>query len=171
LSREVAERRAVQEFGAIGEIAPEYQTELALAQARRTALLVLFVLVTQPLVWRLWRSLPYPASDPVGQSFAVADDAIEWLGGLAMAGAFLAVFACGWGVRYLGARRRVAHVTGVFALAVSALFVVIGVGLAVIGPSGEMPLTWVRLPWALTVLVLPMVGVALSARRCVAATV
>jgi hypothetical protein len=42
LDRQAAERRAVEEFGDVAEIAPGYQTELGLVQGRRTALLVLF---------------------------------------------------------------------------------------------------------------------------------
>ncbi|HEU4421950.1 MAG TPA: permease prefix domain 1-containing protein, partial [Pilimelia sp.] len=57
LSREAAQRRAVCEFGEVREIASGYQTELGLTQARRTALLVFFALVTQTVLAEYaWRS-------------------------------------------------------------------------------------------------------------------
>src|SRR5262245_50362297 len=45
--RAAAETRAVREFGDVRVVAPEYQNELGLAQARRTALLVLAVITLQ----------------------------------------------------------------------------------------------------------------------------
>ena len=89
MERTAAQRRALREFGEIEVIAPEYQTELSLAQSHRTAVGTLLLLLAQPLVWSS-AVLPAPASarDP-GPLYAVLSDLVEWLGGGAIVGSVL----------------------------------------------------------------------------------
>jgi hypothetical protein len=82
-----AERRAVAEFGDLAEIASGYQTELGLAQSRRTAWLVIATLVLQTVVWD--NLLPALFSErPVAGGFLAesVDTSLEWLGGVLWAG-------------------------------------------------------------------------------------
>jgi hypothetical protein len=85
-----AQRRAVADFGGLAEIVPAYQAELAVAQGRRTALLIAMGLVG-----------------------VYAGTSLAWSGGgwlttgfrgLCLGGAVLAAlarFGLGWGSRYL----------------------------------------------------------------------
>jgi hypothetical protein len=97
-----ARRRAVAEFGGYPEIVPDYQAELAVAQGRRTVLLIAVALpllvVTAPLMW--WRS-PWAGhvALPVGYARLTAGFDV-----LSIAGSVLAVLVLvgyGWGSRYL----------------------------------------------------------------------
>ena len=89
MERTAAQRRALREFGEIEVIAPEYQTELSLAQSHRTAVGTLLLLLAQPLVWSS-AVLPAPASAPdPGPLYAVLSDLVEWLGGGAIVGSVL----------------------------------------------------------------------------------
>src|SRR5688572_16599638 len=51
LDRAAAERAAVVDFGPVAEIAAAYRPELALAQARRSAVLLSMLILIQPIVW------------------------------------------------------------------------------------------------------------------------
>jgi len=161
----VAGRRALADFGEVPVVAPGFQAELSLAQARRTALWVTLAVAVQPLVWGPLR--PGGADPDLTAAQALIDPLLEGLGLVALAGALLALFACGTGVRFLGARPPVARFTGVFALTVTAGFVAMGGGMLAGGAPDQL---WVLagLPWALMFLVSPMAAVALSARRCLA---
>lgn len=168
LDRRAAERRAVAEFGAVREIAPDYQTELGLAQGRRTALLIFFVLAAQPVLWRLTRHLAGP--DGVGYDnpgYVLVEDVVSWMGTATLLAAVLVATAAGYGVRYLGARRRLARLTGVFAFAVCAVFSVLGVLLTVLTPDALMSVA--GLPSAVVFLGIPLISVGLSGRNCLSA--
>ncbi|MQA83750.1 MAG: hypothetical protein GEV03_03705 [Streptosporangiales bacterium] len=166
LDREAAEHEAVGEFGTVPEIAPGYQTELGLAQGRRTALLVLLVLAPQDLVWDAWGAVAPDWTGSPGPGYLLVDGAVKWLGSAAMVGALLAVLVGGIGLRYLGARRRLTRGIGVLGFAVSGVFTVSGVLLTVLAPSGGWPFDVVGL---LAFLVIPLTCTAMSARRCLAA--
>jgi hypothetical protein len=176
LSRPAAERRAVADFGAVGEIAPDYQTELAVAQSRRTALSLFFVIGVQGLLWQRWwpwfAEYPDPANANAHASgtnvlYAVLDGTVEWLGIATIVVAALAVIALGVGSRYVetdGHRvlvRRIA--AGV--LAFCALFALIGVAMCL---SHPVQATVPGLLWTTLFLLLPLTVVAGSARRCLA---
>jgi hypothetical protein len=168
-----AERRAVEEFGEVAEIAPGYQTELGLAQGRRTALLVFLVLTAQPFVWSYASHLADDrwTGDP-GPLYVLLGALVEWLGAASIIGALLAALGCGIGVRYLGARRRLVQATGVFALAVSGVFALMGLLLTVLSPVAEARslLAVHGTPVTVVFLVIPLAWVARSARRCLAAS-
>jgi len=177
LGREAAERRAVEEFGALGEIALGYQVELGLTQGRRTALLVLFVLGAQPVVWGLAGPLvaklaAQPWISHPGPGYVLVDQGVEWLGVVAMLGALLAALACGIGTRYLAVRRRltqVTRVTGVFALGVSVVFALLGSFLGLLSAEARSLLNVPGVLWTVAFLLVPLGWVALSARRCLTA--
>lgn len=161
----VACQRALAEFGEVPVVAQGFQVELSLSQARRTALWVTLAVAVQPLVWGPLRPVGQAADLTAAQ--AQIDQLIEGLGVVALSGALLALFACGTGVRFLGARPEVARLTGLFALAVTAGFVAMAAAMLATGAPDQL---WVLegLPWALMFLVSPMLAVAMSARRCLA---
>ncbi|WBB81486.1 permease prefix domain 1-containing protein [Micromonospora sp. WMMD882] len=167
LDRPDAERRAVAEFGAVPDIVPDYQTELGLAQGRRTALLIFFVLAAQPVLWRATRRLAGGAGfDSPG--YLLVEDVVSWMGAATVCAAILVVAAAGYGVRYLGARRRLARVTGVFALTVCVVFSVLGVLLTALTPNALMSVA--GLPSALVFLGIPLAGIGVSGRNCLTAS-
>lgn len=85
-----AARRAVREFGTVAEIAPSFQRELTIAQARHTARLVLLLAPLLLVCWFLVRTWGGPRGrrlpDPV-ELF------VAHLGGVAAASALLAAAA------------------------------------------------------------------------------
>lgn len=180
LGRQASQRQAVQEFGAVGEIAPGYQAELGLAQGLRTALLVLSVLAAQPLAWGMAgplvaRVLALPWVSRPGPGYALADQAVEVLGVAAVVGGLLAALGCGIGIRFLRAShltagRRLARVTGVFALAVALVFALLGVFLSAVSAEARSTLNPPGVLWTVAFLLLPMGWVALSGRRCLSSS-
>jgi hypothetical protein len=111
-----AERRAVADFGALDEVAPGYQTELALVQGRRTAGLLL-VLPLLGVVWDLVWSFK-PATGGPAPPAAVLFGRL-WVGIAlsCLAGAGVAVAATGRPLVRGWAPRRIARLTGGAALA------------------------------------------------------
>lgn len=170
LAREEAERRAVEEFGPVRVVAPGYQAELGLAQGRRTAVLICAVLVLQPVMWWLLQAFAGTQSGQAGgRGYEVADVAVRWAGGLALATGIAVLLVAGVGVRYLGVRRVVARLTGFFAFAVCGVFAVLGVlmTLGATAPGALLGLT--GLPVTLVVLGIPLAAIGLSGRRCLRA--
>lgn len=170
LDPEAAQRRAVREFGELDELVPEYQTELGLAQGRRTALLVLWIFVAQPFIWGyLYRWVSWTSVDAPRSGYALADSLVEWLGGVTMLASILVVAAYEIGVRYLGVRRVIIRATGVFAYAVAAVFATFGFLMTfVLNPDNAQLPPFGGLLWTAVFLVLPLTMIALSARRCLA---
>jgi hypothetical protein len=163
-----AQRRAVDEFGEVRRVAPQYQAELGLHQVRRTALLVFAVLAVQPVLWGpARRPLAGGGTGDPGPVFAVLDESMQWLGGAAMAVALAAVVA----TRVSAAPPGLVRVAGRFALVVAAGFALLGLVMTVLGHGTTTLLQLTGLPWTLAVLVVPMAYVALSARRCLAAAI
>lgn len=155
-----AERRAVQEFGAVHELAPAYQAIVGLRQARRTAMLVFLVLLAQPVVWA-------HAGGARGNSWYVfLQGLVDWLGGATLVASLVAMLACGMGVRYLGARLEMARYTGVFALVVSVVFATTGALLTALSPRTGSLFVLTGAPRTVVFLMIPLTVVFLSARRC-----
>jgi len=170
LGRRQAERRAVGEFGHVAEIAPGYQVELGLAQARRTALLVGAVVAVQGLVAEYaWRSLPpHPWWRP-GPGYAFVAHLVDVVGPLTVTLALLAAVGCGVGSRYIRAAR-LPRAVGAFALAVYAFFTLAGLYLTVAGPLPATLLAGAALgPWLALFGAAP-VWMVVNARRCLVAT-
>ncbi|MEV7795252.1 permease prefix domain 1-containing protein [Streptomyces sp. NPDC087512] len=170
LDRASAERRAVADFGSVDTIAPEYQTELALAQGRRTALLICVVLTVQPVAWWVLMSLAgHGAEEPTSAGYALVNDVVRWFGAGAIGMALLVATATGAGVRYLGARRRLVRVSGFFAFLVCAVFAVLGLLLTLYSPATESLLGITGLPMTALLLGVPLAGIAVAGRRCLTA--
>ena len=162
LPRDAAERRAVEGFGSVRDVAPAYQAELDLSQGRRTALSMLVVLALQPLLWGPVQQGLGGAHGDAGVWFARVDAVVGWLGAIAIIGAVLAALACGVGVRRLTGTRPVVRGIGGLTLVACAAFASVGVVLSALrGVDGWMDV----LPLA-AYLLLPLSGVASSARRC-----
>jgi hypothetical protein len=96
LDPQVAQARAVAEFGTVDELAPAYRAELAAGAARRLAARVAVTLpaihVASYLMW--WRA-PWKGVPP-SATYLMLADAIDWLSYLAAAAALLGLVALRW---------------------------------------------------------------------------
>ncbi|WP_433215484.1 permease prefix domain 1-containing protein [Dactylosporangium sp. CS-047395] len=174
LERAAAERAAVEEFGPVGALAPEYQRELALAQGRRTALLVGAAVATQALVSEVaWRRAATGWNWEPGPAYMVLANAVDYATYVVVAGALLAAVACGIGSRYVEVGRRFVRATGIGAISVVAFFVAGGMLLSAFSPtwgghpSGEA--SGLSLAASVITVVLPAV-MTYSGLRCVRAS-
>ncbi|MBO3751382.1 hypothetical protein J5X84_35360 [Streptosporangiaceae bacterium NEAU-GS5] len=82
LGRAAAERRAVEEFGPIAEIAPGYQEELAACQGRRLAVLLFVSVPLTAILWSaVWKAFPMtPVIDAVKPPwFGLIARAVDYL--------------------------------------------------------------------------------------------
>lgn len=132
-----AEREAVADFGELSDVVPGYRAELAISQSRRTAMMLLFALMIQPIVWQsgawIWTQQPESAS-----AFNdMLQTVVRAIGSVVIAGAVLAVLATGIGVRYPVVREHLSRVTALFALVGSVL--VAGIGLLMAATSHHAP--------------------------------
>ncbi|MEU0071028.1 permease prefix domain 1-containing protein [Streptomyces sp. NPDC006332] len=167
LDRVRAERCAVDDFGPVRVIAPEYQVELGLAQGRRTALLICAVLTIQPVAWwGLLRFAGQGADDSGNTGYELINSLVRLAGAGAIAMALAVVIATGAGGRRLGPRPRLVRVVGVFAYAVSVVFAVLGLLLTLYSPATGSLLGLTGLPSTALLLGVPLIGVALAGRRC-----
>jgi hypothetical protein len=162
-----AKRRAVEEFGPLDEIAAGYRTELGLARAKRTVLLLAAVLAPQPVVWAEGRWPWTTAATPGDERPVVAflESAIEWAGGAMMLGTLIVLAACGIGLRRPVVRRWVAVVAAGFALVASAVVMLTAVVLSA-GSSAAQPDPIVSIGWGLLLVVGPMATVTVASARC-----
>lgn len=114
--REAAEQ-AVADFGDLDEVVPGYRSELGIAQGRRTAVLLLLVIMAQPIVWLegTWSWTQHPDSGIPIISFL--NQLVKLIGMLAIAGGVLALIAGGIGLRHPVVRDRGTRVIAQFALA------------------------------------------------------
>lgn len=108
-----AARRAIAEFGAYREVVPGYQAELAVAQGRRTALLIALALpaltAAAPLMW--WHS-PWSVgavASPRYLQLSQAFDCLSITGGLLAA---LVLFGFGPGSRFIRDGMRLTRALG-----------------------------------------------------------
>lgn len=170
LARPDAERRAVDEFGPVSELAPGYQRLLAFAQGRRTALLVFLVCAVQSLgstfAWRT-ADMGWQASPSAG--YLVLADAVDWVGIAVKVLALVLLAVCGVGTRYLGTRRWMPRTVGFAALGIASFFLAASVLLTAADPVGSI-VDGYHLPWILVGGLLPFALVTWSARRCFTTT-
>ncbi|GGL24813.1 permease prefix domain 1-containing protein [Planomonospora parontospora] len=128
LERTEAERAAVEEFGAVHEIAPGYQEELSVAAGRRlAALLFLAVPLTAVMwtaVWKLFPTAPaaYDAWPGWFVPVARAVDVVQMV--IGMIGA-LALLALGRGRRRIRRPRLVARALALFVWAMMPVMLVL----------------------------------------------
>ncbi|WP_052589858.1 permease prefix domain 1-containing protein [Luteipulveratus mongoliensis] len=95
--RRTAEDRAIADFGAVDELAPGYRSVVALATARRTAVLVVIIIAVQPAIW----SLRHDAS---ASSPASLDALADLIGTVGFVLSVASMVLCSFGVRLLGVR-------------------------------------------------------------------
>ncbi|MEV8377492.1 permease prefix domain 1-containing protein [Kribbella sp. NPDC056861] len=116
LSPRQAAERAVEDFGELAEIAPGYRAELGISQGRRTAVLLVLVLLAQPIVWLEGAWTWTQHADSGNQVVSILNDLVKVVGMLSIAGSVLALIASGVGLRYPAVRDRATKVIARFAL-------------------------------------------------------
>lgn len=162
-----ARARAVADFGSVAEIAPAFQTTLAVAASRRTAWTFFAGTLPQPFLWDsgLEISRRLHAEDPHTPVFAVLDFLVEGVGLVVMLGVVLAIAATGIGNRWIHAGRGIARFTAIGSLVCATVIPATGLTMILLSPGAALPLFAV----AVALLVGPMLLVAASARRCLGA--
>lgn len=168
LDRADAARMAVADFGTLDEVAPAFQTTLAVASARRAAWLLIAILSVQPMLWDrgLMLGVDDGAATPSGTLFTLLDHAVEYGGTLTVAVAVLCLLATGVGHRWHHAGRAVARSTAFFTLGVCALLPLLASSIVwTVGAAGS----GAKWGYMTVLLFLPLAVVARSARRCLAA--
>lgn len=140
-----AQRKALAEFGSVAEVGPGYQTELAVAQGRRTGTLILAVFLTQCFLW-----------DDVRTTWPIAG--VKYVGGLTI------LLAVGTLIASRRAGRRFSLLTGIFGYAVVALFAVMGTVLTSMRLGSEF-LGLSGIPRMVVFLLIPLAAIAFSSQR------
>lgn len=164
---ESAARRAVDEFGSVSEVAAAFQTTLAVAASRRTAWLLLLVLGYQPFLWDSGLELASEthALRPDFWLVGTLDAVIETGGAITLLGAVVALVLTGVGNRWWAAGRTTARLTAGFTF-VSCAFVPVTCVSMSLAAGGSTAGFWAEV---LALMMLPLGGVAVSARRTLAA--
>lgn len=140
-----AQLKALAEFGTVAQVAPDYQAELAVAQGRRTGLLILAVFLTQCFLW-----------DDVNNVWPIAG--VKYAGGLTI------LLAVGTLLASRRAGRRFGLITGIFGYAVVAVFAVMGVVLTSMRLGHEF-LGLSGIPRTVVFLLIPLSAIAFSSQR------
>ena len=165
---EEAARCAVEEFGTVDDVAAAFQTTLAVASSRRTCWLLLVVLGYQPFLWDsgLHLASETRALRPDFWLVGTLDAVIETGGAITLVGAAVAIVLTGIGNRWWVAGRATARLTAGFTF-VSCAFVPLTCVAMSLAAGGSTAGFWAEV---LTLMMLPLGGVALSAHRTLAAT-
>ncbi|HET9421534.1 MAG TPA: permease prefix domain 1-containing protein [Nocardioides sp.] len=161
--RAEAERIAVADFGELDEVVPAFQTTLAVAASRRTALMLLLVLSIQPFLWDGPLG-PDHGPPPDGVVFSVLDHAVEYGGSAMILVALGLLVASGIGNRWFTAGRGIARLTAITTLASAASIKLIGLAMVVLS-SGTEPGPWLLF---LVFIVVPFSVTGTQARRTLA---
>jgi hypothetical protein len=167
LDEDGAQRRAIADFGAVPEIAPGYQVELGACQGRRTAVLISVTLAAQPVVWGMLHLLTGDRGEE-SSAYRAVDSVVRWTGIATIAAGLLTVAALGIGTRYLRPRPALTRAIGVFAFVVCGVFAVLGLLLTILSPGNGSLLAWSGLPTTTALLGLPLIGIGVAARKCLA---
>lgn len=115
LERIEAERLAIEEFGPVSEIAPGFQEELAVAQGRRTAVLLFLSVPLTALMWTaLWQVFPHdPSAVAVRpQWFLLVSRTMDWAQVVTGLLGALALVLLGRGLRRVHRPERVTRFLG-----------------------------------------------------------
>jgi hypothetical protein len=135
---EDAARLAVDEFGSVRELAPDYQRELALLQARRTALFVAAAIAVQQLISEVaWRSAATGWTWQPGRGYALLANTVDYAGYTVVLLGVLAALACGLGSRYVTVGTGFVRATGIAAIATCAFFLLGGLALSLLSPAWQ----------------------------------
>ncbi|WBQ05515.1 permease prefix domain 1-containing protein [Kribbella sp. CA-293567] len=165
LSPRVAAERAVEDFGDLTEVVPGYRSELAIAQGRRTAVLLVLVMLAQPIVWLegTWSWTQH--ADSGVAVVTVLNDLVQAVGMMSIAGSVLALIASGVGLRFPAVRERATRVIARFALtscvAVSGIAVLLATASSATEGTGAQALLVVG-----AFVVVPLLLVSRSAHLC-----
>jgi hypothetical protein len=160
-----AQQRAIADFGPVPQIAPGFQVELGLSQGRRTGLLISVAMAAQPVAWHGLQHL-MGARGEASSTYLAVSMVVRYVGIATIVGGLLTVLALGIGTRYLRPRPLLTRATGIFAFAVCGVFAVLGVLLTVVS-QGSL-LAWSGLPCTMALLGLPLIGIGVAARECLA---
>ncbi|WP_214410587.1 permease prefix domain 1-containing protein [Sphaerisporangium fuscum] len=173
-----AESMALADFGTVAEVAPAYQRELALAQARRTARWFVVLMAAQMfLADESWQSTGAWSDRQPSALYLVFTRFWDYSQMLFVVVAVLALFTFGLGVRYVSAPWRFARITGMVTLVVLGLKALASFVLLAATPnlaSGILSHVSLTSPKSLLTLVglaiwvLPNWYVGISAIRCIA---
>lgn len=171
-----AQERAVAEFGAVGELAPAYQAELALGAARQLVLrIAAAAAIFSTTSWLTWYGAPWTdGPQPPLPGYFIVSETVDLLGfGKAIAGV-LALLALQWMARRAPAgrllSRRVARGVGVGAVVVLAPSYAAGFAIWVM-TAWQWPasLTWPPMIVGGAIMGAAYVWLARSARDCLVA--
>lgn len=157
-----AQQMAVADFGTIEEIAPSFQTTLAVASSRRTAWLLFAALGIQPFLWD--GPLGPNEPDPDGFFYAILDVAVEFGGGLMIAVSLALLVATGIGNRWFAAGRGIARLTSFTTLAAAVSIKLTAIAMLMLSGAGD-PRLWLLFAGFIVV---PMSVAGASARRTLA---
>ncbi|MCD5311248.1 permease prefix domain 1-containing protein [Kineosporia babensis] len=137
-----ARARAESDFGPVAEVADAYAGTLAVASARRTVGLLLFVLSFQPFLWDKGVNFGkmFSKESPDTWWYAVLDLSMEIGGGIALFGAALALVVTGLGGRWFPVGRRTARAAAFFTVA-AAVFVPLNASVMLVS-DGVQPQLW-----------------------------
>lgn len=160
-----AERLAVDDFGALDEIAPAFQTTLAVASSRRTALMLFLVLGIQPFLWDGPLGPHERHPDPDGALYTVIDHGVEWVGGVMIVAAFALLVATGIGNRWFAAGRGIARLTSITAISSAVSIKLAGLSMVLLSTRTD-PVSWMLFA---AFIVIPLSVTATHARRTLAA--
>lgn len=162
-----AEERAVADFGTLDEVVPGFRTTLAVASARRTALILLAALGIQPFLWdsglRLGDRVDGDAPDSV--AFHLLDVLVEVGGFLGLLGAVITLGLTAVGQRWLRDVRLVARIAAWYALGVAVTVPVLGLSMMLLTRHATVLLVAL----AGVLIVAPLAAAGAAARRTLAA--
>lgn len=162
-----AEALALRDFGSVDDIAPGFRDTVAIGAARRTALLLVLVMLPQAFLWDGGIDLGASAHSAAPDSglFHALDIVIGYAGTAGALGAIIALAVTAFGQRWLRIGRRTAQLTAAWSLAIAVLIPVIGFTMLVLTDG----ITVLLALSALAFMVTPFALVALSAQRTLAA--
>jgi len=162
-----AEALALRDFGSVDDIAPGFRDTVAIGAARRTAILLVLVMLPQAFLWDGGIELGASAHSAAPESglFHVLDIIIGYVGTAGALGALVALGVTAIGQRWLRIGRRTARLTAAWSLATAVIVPIIG--FTMLALTGG--LTVFLALSALALMAAPFALVALSAQRTLAA--
>lgn len=162
-----AEALALRDFGAVDDIAPGFRDTVAIGAARRTAILLIAVMVPQAFLWDGGIDLGAAAHSAAPDSglFHALDLVIGYVGTAGALGAVAALLVTAIGQRWLRIGRRTARLTAAWSLAIA--MVVPLIGFTMLTLTGGLTVTLALS--AIALMAAPFALVALSAQRTLAA--